>query len=109
MRITRHPHLDLTGALEDTPPSADTIRKAGTLAVRPDPFAERSWIVTGSNGNRSNTHTVHLTRNAGLCDCEAARHGRVCSHILAVVAHTGWTPPERPKITVPEDPFEGLV
>lgn len=98
MRITRQPGGDLTGALADTPPSADTIRKAATLDVTGGPDI---WTV--------GTHLVHLGRNAALCDCEAARHGRVCSHVLAVIAHTGWTPPERPKVTIPEDPFEGLV
>lgn len=98
--ITRHPDTDLTGALEDTPPSADTIRKAGTLTA----------AATNVEGlYRVGAHRVHLGRNHALCDCEASRHGRVCSHVLAVVTHTGWTPPERPKVTVPDDPFEGLV
>lgn len=98
MRIVRHPTIDLTAALEDTPPSPATLRKAATLTVTGGPDI---WTVGG--------HHVHLGRNQGLCDCEAAQHGRVCSHLLAVVAHTGWTPPERPEITVGADPFEGLV
>lgn len=102
-KIGLSPLQNLAGALTENPPSQKAIDRAGTMAVQAAGVEDRWWIVTDVW-----PHRVHLGGNSATCDCTAASNGRICSHMLAVIAHTGWQP-SLPKVTVPEDPFEGLV
>lgn len=101
--IRRSPRSDLAAALSDTPPSQRTVQRAAGMTVT-ETTPHGCWQVT--DGGHS--HTVQLGGNGAACDCTAALNNLVCSHVVAVITRTGWTP-TRPAVTVPADPFQGIA
>lgn len=95
--------VSLTDVLEQRPPSAATVAKAGRLTVTPWD-QPGTWTVIGDHG----TYTVALGRNQAYCSCPTP-DDRVCAHLLAVIAASDWQPPAIEPVKVPADPFEGIA
>lgn len=104
--IRRSPRSDLAAALTNSPPSEQTLRRAAGMTVTRHITCGHCWYVT--DAANTTTHMVELGGNGAACNCTAALNNLICSHVVAVITRTGWTP-TRPAVTVPADPFQGLV
>ena len=84
------PTLNLNAYLGTRPPSAEVRRRAGALILNGEirPLQEALWEVVGRE-----YHRVYLGANSALCDCEAGKYDKLCAHVVAVMAFSGWLPP----------------
>lgn len=91
--------MNLQTSFARRPPSAALCAASSALAPAAVHVVDNRWAV----GPRE----VYFWQGLGFCDCEAASHGVLCRHLLAVAVADGWAHPlPRPFVG---DPFEGLA